>query len=182
MKKTEWRRSVSALLAALLVVGRFPVSVAAGDTAGLCAHHEAHTDCGYREAAEGSPCAHEHDGSCGYDEEAGTPCAHSHDAACGYVCELCAAGSEETTEPGEPSEPGEPEVVTVDAWEWVGGEELTDGELALPGASAENTACFEDIVPLLPYAVSTAHGVLALGWSCDGYPAGGAWEGSFSGK
>ena len=145
MKKTEWRRSVSALLAALLVVGRFPVSVAAGDTAGLCAHHEAHTDCG-------------------------------------YVCELCAAGSEETTEPGEPSEPGEPEVVTVDAWEWVGGEELTDGELALPGASAENTACFEDIVPLLPYAVSTAHGEPALGWSCDGYPAGGAWEGSFSGK
>ena len=110
MKKMGWRRPVSALLAVLLVLGCFPATVLAGDTEGLCAHHETHTGCGYREAAEGSPCAHVHDESCGYNEEEGTPCAHSHEegcgyaepveaAPCGYICELCAAEPEEPTEP-----------------------------------------------------------------------------------
>ena len=199
MKEMGWRRPVSALLAVLLVLGCFPATVLAEDTAGLCAHHEAHTDCGYREAAEGSPCAHVHDESCGYNEEAGTPCAHSHGegcgyaeaveaAPCGYICELCAAEPtepEETTEPSEPeettesSEPAEPEVIAVEAWTWVGDEEVTGGELALPGASAANVAYFEDIVSLLPYGVSTAQGELTVSWSCPGYPAEGAFEGSF---
>lgn len=57
-----------------------------GDGASACPHHQVHTpECGYREPAEGSPCTHEHDDACGYDELTGAPCAHVHDEACGYV-------------------------------------------------------------------------------------------------
>ena len=61
------KRLLSLCLCLALLVSAAPVEALAQDGTGLCPHHLEHTtECGYREASDGSPCNHSHDGSCGY--------------------------------------------------------------------------------------------------------------------
>ena len=109
------KRALSILLCVMMLVQYVPTHAFAATTDNLCDHHPVHTDeCGYVEAAEGSPCTHIHDEACGYAEPivevlcactetddtgalvhtegcgyvapaAGSDCTHVHDASCGYV-------------------------------------------------------------------------------------------------
>ena len=85
MKETKWTRVVSGLLALVFMLGSVPAAVfAAADETGLCAHHEAHTDCGYEADISN----------------------------CGFVCDICGSDRDESepeeTEPEE-TEPEESE-------------------------------------------------------------------------
>ena len=109
------KRALSILLCVMMLVQYVPLPAFAATTDNLCEHHPVHTaECGYVEAAEGSPCTHIHDEACGYAEPigevlcactetddtgalvhtegcgyvapvAGSPCTHVHDASCGYI-------------------------------------------------------------------------------------------------
>lgn len=94
----KFKKTVSLLLAVLMVVTMLPVTAIAEEIENLgCTHHPFHTEeCGYAEAAEEVPCAH----AC--PEECGEVCSHEHDENCGYVpasegaectfhCEKCEA-------------------------------------------------------------------------------------------
>ena len=70
----------------------------------------------------------------------------------------------------------------ITAWSWVDAQEVLDpdsGVLAL-SASADRPALYEDIMALLPAEIeaTTENGTETLsldGWSCDDYPAEGAY-------
>lgn len=105
-------------------------------------------------------CMHEHDEECGYAPAVeGQPCT--------YVCTLCS-------------------MTEITAWSWVDTQEVLDpdsGVLAL-SASAESPVPYEDIVDLLPAEIeaTTENGTETLSlvsWSCDDYPAEGAYTGSY---
>ena len=166
--------------------------------------------CGYQEASEcnhvhteecgenGENCTHVHTSECGYAE--GHACEHVHTSECGYVeasegspctyvCDIC----------GEEGKQGEnivsDENLTkqatdkhITAWQWIDEEEYLDpetGSLALPGASEEMPAYFEDITALLPTqilaTVENTEDTITLGdWSCEEYPKEGAYSGSYT--
>lgn len=105
-------------------------------------------------------CKHEHDEKCGYAPAVeGQPCT--------YVCTLCG-------------------MTEITAWSFVDTQEVLDpdsGVLAL-SASADSPALYEDIVALLPTEIeaTTENGTETLSldsWSCDDYPAEGAYTGSY---
>ncbi len=106
-------------------------------------------------------CRHEHNEECGYAPAVeGQPCT--------YVCTLCG-------------------MTEITAWSWVDTQDVLDpesGVLAL-SASAESPAPYEDIVDLLPAEIeaTTKDGTETLSldsWSCDDYPAEGAYTGSYA--
>lgn len=105
-------------------------------------------------------CQHEHNEECGYAPAVeGQPCT--------YVCTLCG-------------------MTEITAWSWVDTQDVLDpesGVLAL-SASAESPVPYEDIVDLLPVEIeaTTENGTETLSldsWSCDDYPAEGAYTGSY---
>lgn len=107
-------------------------------------------------------CKHEHDKECGYAPAVeGQPCT--------YVCTLCG-------------------MTEITAWSFVDTQDVLDpdsGVLALPGASEESPALYEDIVALLPAEIeaTTEGGTETLSldsWSCEDYPAEGAYTGSYA--
>lgn len=75
----------------------------------------------------------------------------------------------------------------ITTWSWVDAQEVLDpdsGVLAL-SASADRPALYEDIMALLPAEIeaTTKNGTETLsldGWSCDDYPAEGAYTGSYT--
>ncbi len=94
----SFKKSVSLLLAVLMVVTMLPVTAIAEEIESIgCTHHLFHTDdCGYIKATDEVPCGH----IC--TEECGEVCSHEHDAECGYEaavpgaecnfhCEICEA-------------------------------------------------------------------------------------------
>ena len=106
-------------------------------------------------------CKHEHDEECGYAPAVeGQPCT--------YVCTLCG-------------------MTEITAWSFVDTQEVLDpdsGVLAL-SASADSPVLYEDIVDLLPTEIeaTTEDGTETLSldsWSCDDYPAEGAYTGSYA--
>lgn len=106
-------------------------------------------------------CHHEHNEECGYAPAVeGQPCT--------YVCTLCG-------------------MTEITAWSWVDAQDAIDpdsGVLAL-SASAESPVLYEDIVALLPVEIeaTTEDGTETLSldsWSCDDYPAEGAYTGSYA--
>ena len=106
-------------------------------------------------------CQHEHNEECGYAPAVeGQPCT--------YVCTLCG-------------------MTEITAWSWVDTQDVLDpesGVLAL-SASVESPALYEDIVALLPTEIeaTTEDGTETLSldsWSCDDYPAEGAYTGSYA--
>lgn len=106
-------------------------------------------------------CKHEHNEECGYAPAVeGQPCT--------YVCTLCG-------------------MTEITAWSWVDTQDVLDpesGVLAL-SASAESPVPYEDIVALLPTEIeaTTENGTETLSldsWSCDDYPAEGAYTGSYA--
>lgn len=106
-------------------------------------------------------CRHEHNEECGYAPAVeGQPCT--------YVCTLCG-------------------MTEITAWSWVDTQDVLDpesGVLAL-SASAESPVPYEDIVALLPVEIeaTTENGTEPLSldsWSCDDYPAEGAYTGSYA--
>ena len=106
-------------------------------------------------------CHHEHNEECGYAPAVeGQPCT--------YVCTLCG-------------------MTEITAWSWVDAQDVLDpesGVLAL-SASADSPALYEDIVNLLPTEIeaTTEDGTESLSldsWSCDDYPAEGAYTGSYA--
>ena len=105
-------------------------------------------------------CMHEHDEECGYAPTVeGQPCT--------YVCTLCG-------------------LTEITAWSFVDTQDALDpesGVLAL-SASEESPVPYEDIVDLLPAEIeaTTEDGTETLSldsWSCDDYPAEGAYTGSY---
>ena len=105
-------------------------------------------------------CKHEHDEECGYAPAVeGQPCT--------YVCTQCG-------------------MTEITAWSWVDAQDVLDpdsGVLTL-SASAESPVPYEDIVALLPVEIeaTTEDGTETLSldsWSCDDYPAEGAYTGSY---
>ena len=105
-------------------------------------------------------CKHEHDDECGY-----APAVEGQ--SCTYACDLCG-------------------MIEITAWSWVDTQDVLDpesGVLAL-SASAESPVSYEDIVDLLPAEIeaTTEDGTETLSldsWSCDDYPAEGAYTGSY---
>lgn len=106
-------------------------------------------------------CRHEHNEECGYAPAVeGQPCT--------YVCTLCG-------------------MTEITAWSWVDTQDVLDpesGVLTL-SASAESPVPYEDIVDLLPAEIeaTTEDGTETLSldsWSCDDYPAEGAYTGSYA--
>lgn len=106
-------------------------------------------------------CKHEHNEECGYAPAVeGQPCT--------YVCTQCG-------------------MTEITAWSWVDTQDVLDpesGVLAL-SASADSPALYEDIVNLLPTEIeaTTEDGTETLSldsWSCDDYPAEGAYTGSYT--
>ena len=106
-------------------------------------------------------CKHEHNEECGYAPAVeGQPCT--------YVCTLCG-------------------MTEITAWSFVDTQDVLDpdsGVLAL-SASAESPVPYEDIVDLLPVEIeaTTENGTETLSldsWSCDDYPAEGAYTGSYA--
>ena len=93
-----------------------------------------------------------------------------------------------TPEPTE-AEPAPEEAAQkrITAWEWIDEEEFLDeetGNLALPGASAETPAYFEDVVCFLPYEITAmvegSEEILPIDWVCEDYPEAGAYEGEYT--
>ena len=106
-------------------------------------------------------CKHEHNEECGYAPAVeGQPCT--------YVCTLCG-------------------MTEITAWSFVDTQEVLDpdsGVLAL-SASADSPVPYEDIIALLPAEIeaTTENGTETLSldsWSCDDYPAEGAYTGSYT--
>lgn len=106
-------------------------------------------------------CHHEHNEECGYAPAVeGQPCT--------YVCTLCG-------------------MTEITAWSWLDVQDAIDpdsGVLTL-SASAESPVPYEDIVALLPVEIeaTTEDGTETLSldsWSCDDYPAEGAYTGSYA--
>ncbi|MGN1203475.1 MAG: MBG domain-containing protein, partial [Lachnospiraceae bacterium] len=165
--------------------------------------------CGYQEASEcnhvhteecgenGENCTHVHTSECGYAE--GHACEHVHTSECGYaeasegspctfVCDIC----------GKEAELEQTEGKLITAWQWIDEKEILDeetGNLALPGASEQRPAYFDDVTAFLPTQIQAtvvnaddsensgtgAEETITLGdWSCDNFPEEGAYSGSYT--
>ena len=185
------KRMMSLLMALAMILTLLPTTSYAAEESGtaigtgrLCEHHTAHDEaCGYAEGVEESPCTHEHGAEC-YTEVTSCikqelDCQHEHNEECGYapavegqpctyVCTLCS-------------------MTEITAWSWVDTQDVLDpesGVLAL-SASAESPVPYEDIMALLPTEIeaTTEDGTETLSldsWSCDDYPAEGAYTGSYA--
>ena len=87
----------------------------------------------------------------------------------------------------------------ITAWQWIDEEEILDeetGNLALPGASEQTPAYFEDVTAFLPTQIQAtvedaddsenpetgaAEETITLGdWACEEYPEEGAYTGSYT--
>ena len=184
------KRMISLLMALAMILTLLPTTSYAAEESGitigtgrLCEHHTAHDEaCGYVEGVEESPCTHEHGAEC-YTEVTSCikqelDCQHEHNEECGYApavegqsctyaCDLC-------------------DMTGITAWSWVDTQDVLDpesGVLAL-SASAESPVSYEDIMALLPTEIeaTTEDGTETLSldsWSCDDYPAEGAYTGSY---
>ena len=105
-------------------------------------------------------------------------------ASAGTVAE----GTQTELEISEETVENDTEQTVITAWEWIYEWELIDPETgiaALPGASEEMPAFFEDITELLPAKIlAVTEGceeqktVPLVGWSCEGYPEEGAYKDS----
>jgi ubiquitin len=81
-------------------------------------------------------------------------------------------------------------VQTILSWEWADRTENLNASgnpavLALPGAGASNIAGMDDVCALLPTAVNATletgeQQALSVTWSCDAYPAEGAYTGEYT--
>ena len=209
------KRSLALLLSVCLIGTMIPVTARAesGNTnTGLCEHHTEHTaECGYVAPVEGHACEHVHDDSCGYQEA--SECTHVHDEECGYVegsvgspcayvCDICKEEAEQGKTDIIPEEnlTVQTQEQTTDklitAWQWVDEKEYLDeetGNLALPGASEEMPAHFDDITALLPTQIlatvenaenteaeAVAETITLGDWACEEYPKDGAYSGSYT--
>ena len=169
-----WRRFLSLLLTAALILGAFPGTALAEGC------HDRHDEyCGYQESRPGVPCDHVCDESCVScahicDEGCAEGCAHVCDESCTGCTHACPDGcAYEAATEGTPCA-HECEVcsaVTVSSWTWVDPEEnLEDGELSLPGVSEANAVDFDTVLEFLPAAVSTEFGELPVEFTCPDFP------------
>ncbi len=156
-----------------------------GENGENCTH--AHTsECGY---AEGHACEHVHDEECGYVESSeGSPCT--------YVCENCAEEAKRDKNTGSDETLAQTTDKLITAWQWIDEDEYLDeetGNLALPGASEEMPAHFDDITALLPTQIqatvenaenteaeAVAETITLGDWVCEDYPKDGAYSGSYT--
>ena len=169
-----WRRFLSLLLTAVLLLGMFP------GTAMATGCHDTHdADCGYAEAAPEVPCDHICDEGCAVcahicDEGCAEGCVHVCGEGCGVCAHVCPDGCayEAATEGAPCGHSCEVcTVTTVSSWTWVDPEEyIEDGELSLPGVSQEQSVDFDTVLELLPKAVSTEYGELPVEFTCPEFP------------
>ena len=100
------KRLLSFIICGVMAFSACPLTAFADDsvyTGGLCEHHTEHNEeCGYIEAAEESPCTHEHTDDC---YRLVTCCVHEHTAEC-YPAESVSENTATPSEPGE-AEPTE---------------------------------------------------------------------------
>ena len=84
----------------------------------------------------------------------------------------------------------------ITTWQWIDEDEYLDeetGSLALPGASEQTPAYFDDVISFLPTQIQAtventedteaeaANEAITLGdWECDNYPVDGAYSGSYT--
>lgn len=83
----------------------------------------------------------------------------------------------------------------ITAWQWIDEEEILDeetGNLALPGASEQTPAYFDDVTALLPAQILATVGnaedteaeseekITLKEWLCEDYPETGAYSGSYT--
>ena len=100
------KRGLSLFITLCLIVGMLPQTAFATQgvttgTGGLCEHHTAHDEtCGYVEAAEGTPCTHEHSEDC---YEITESCTHTHSEECYPVLDSGVSGNEAT--PSDAAQP-----------------------------------------------------------------------------
>ena len=163
------RKALSMMLSAAMIlnIGFTPVfaTAANGDipvgASALCEHHTEHTkECGYTEGTTGTPCV--------------------------FKCELCNVSKEDKPVDSRaiPSTP-ESAVIAVSLWQFVDLEKnLTENTLVLPGVNTQVQTSVEDIIAMLPTALTgTVEGMAEpvtaniIGWACEGYQqdAGGNW-------
>ena len=89
------KRGLSLFITLCLIVGMLPQTAFATQgatigTSSLCEHHTTHDEtCGYVEAAEGTPCTHEHSEDC---YEITESCTHTHTADCYPVLDSGVSG------------------------------------------------------------------------------------------
>ena len=94
------KRGLYLFITLCLIVGMLPQTAFATQgvtigTGGLCEHHTAHDEtCGYVEAAEGTPCTHEHSEDC---YEITESCTHTHTEECYPVLDSGVSGNEATS-------------------------------------------------------------------------------------
>lgn len=144
------KRIISLAMVWVLCLMLLPVSAFAAEDSGAA-------------IGTGGLCEHhtEHNDTCGY-----APAVE--EQPCTYACDLCG-------------------MTEITAWSWVDTQDVLDPEsgiLAL-SASAESPVPYEDIVDLLPVEIeaTTENGTETLSldsWSCDDYPAEGAYTGSYA--
>ena len=93
------KRLLSFIICGAMAFSAGPLTAFAGDsvyTGGLCEHHTEHNEeCGYIEAAEESPCTHEHTEEC---YRLVTDCVHEHTEECYLDGTLPAEGEEKTAD------------------------------------------------------------------------------------
>ena len=103
-----------------------------------------------------------------------------------------------TPEPTPEQTDGQATEKLITAWQWIDEEEILDeetGNLALPGASEQTPAYFEDVTAFLPTQIRATvvnaddsenpetgvEKTISLGdWECDNYPEEGAYSGSYT--
>ncbi len=101
-----------------------------------------------------------------------------------------------TPEPTPEQTDGQAADKLITAWQWIDEEEILDeetGNLALPGASEQTPAYFEDVTAFLPTQIQATveddsenpetgvEETITLGdWSCDNFPEEGAYSGSYT--
>lgn len=77
-------------------------------------------------------------------------------------------------------QPGNDKVKTITGWSFVGGDNITKGELAMAGVSAGNQASLEAVVSMLPKKISAKIGEgteeVLISWSCPTFvQTKGSW-------
>lgn len=167
-----------------MVVGYFPAYAKETTDTELehyCIHHPSHTpECGYTAPTEGSPCTHQHDEACGYEEGVEDSCTHQHDETCGY-----AAPSEGT--PCSYQVNGCP--YCVSSWSWADARQLlndSDGswQLSLQEVSQDNRMTRDTLTELLPKQITAVtddgeEKKLDVTWDLSAIPEEGAYEGTY---
>ena len=163
-----------------------------------CVHNHEDLGCTWVEAVEAAPCEHEEDCDCPEAVPAHWDCAHTCSAESGCVRQFCTHDCTDVTcgytpavdgspcthscEQCAPKETEAPAAKLIESWTWVDPEEyLTKGELSIPGVNAEQPASLDLVLSFLPTAiVAEAYGEIPVTFSCDTYPAEGAYSGSYT--